>query len=106
MKNTTMPHADRLKRLFIFLRNKFIITLLFFFVWLLFFDEYNLVSRVKNNKRIVEFEEQKERSVSDIERNKRLLQELQGDDDNLEKFAREQYLMKKDNEDIYIVLSE
>ena len=101
-----MQYTDRLVRLFFFLRNKFIVTLLVFFVWLLFFDEYNLVSRAKNNKRIAELENLKEEYISEIERNKRLLQELQGDDDNLEKFAREQYQMKKDNEDIYIVLSE
>lgn len=72
---------------------------------MLFFDQYNLISRVSNNRKISELEQQKESYIAEIERSNRLLQELKGDDQSLEKFAREQYLMKKDNEDIYIVKS-
>ena len=41
-----------------------------------------------------------------IEESKTKLNELQSNEKNLEKFAREQYLMKKDNEDIYIITEE
>ena len=40
-----------------------------------------------------------------IEEDKRKLNELKTDNDNLEKFAREQYRMKKKDEDLYIVLT-
>ncbi len=41
-----------------------------------------------------------------IEEDRRKLNELKTSNDNLEKFAREQYFMKKDNEDIYIIVNE
>ena len=41
-----------------------------------------------------------------IEEDKRKKEELLGSRDNLEKFAREQYLMKKENEDIFIIVKE
>jgi len=100
-----MDYKDQILRFLPFLRNKFIITIIIFLVWMLFFDQYNLISRVSNNRKISELEQQKESYIAEIERSNRLLQELKGDDQSLEKFAREQYLMKKDNEDIYIVKS-
>jgi cell division protein DivIC len=75
-------------------------------VWVGFFDQYNLVERVKNNRKLQELEAEKEHYVSDIETTKRKLQELKGDKEMLEKFAREQYLMKKKNEDIYLVVED
>ena len=41
-----------------------------------------------------------------IEEDRRKLNELKTSSDNLEKFAREQYFMKKDDEDIYIIVNE
>ncbi len=41
-----------------------------------------------------------------IEEDKRKKEELLGNRDNLEKFAREQYFMKKENEDIFIIVKE
>lgn len=98
-----MQYNDHIKHIVPYIRNKFIITLIVFVVWMLFFDEYNLISRVNNNRKIAELENQKELYVAEILRSRRLLKELKGDNDSLEKFAREQFLMKKDNEDIYIV---
>ena len=98
-----MYNKEQLKHIIPFIKNKFIITIIIFVVWMLFFDEYNLVSRVNNNRKIAELEQQKDIYIEEIARSKRLLLELKGDNKNLEKFAREQYLMKKENEDIYIV---
>lgn len=98
-----MYYGDHIKSILPFLRNKFIITIVVFLVWMLFFDQYNLISRINNNRKIAELEHQKEMYIAEIQRSSRLLKELQGDNESLEKFAREQYLMKKKNEDIYIV---
>ena len=68
---------------------------------MLFFDQYNLISRVNNNRKIAELEHQKEYYLAEIDRSKRLLKELKGDNESLEKFAREQYLMKKHDEEIF-----
>jgi len=85
------------------IRNKFIVTAVVFVIWMMFFDQYNLISRVTNNRKIAELEQQKEFYIAEIERSERLLLELKGDNKSLEKFAREQYLMKKKDEDIFIV---
>lgn len=98
-----MYYKDHIMRILPFIRNKFIITVVVFVVWMMFFDQYNLISRINNNRKIAELEQQKEFYIAEIQRSKRLLQELEGDNKSLEKFAREQYLMKKDDEDIYIV---
>lgn len=98
-----MYNNDQIKNILPVFRNKFIITFIVFVVWMLFFDDYNVMSRVNNNRKIAELEIQKEEYVAEIARSKRLLHELKGDNSSLEKYAREQYLMKKDNEDIYII---
>lgn len=98
-----MSYKDHLQHIIPSLRNKFILTIIVFVVWMLFFDQYNLVSRVNNNRKIAELELQKEYYLAEIDRSKRLLNELKGDNESLEKFAREQYLMKKQDEDIFII---
>jgi cell division protein DivIC len=98
-----MIRSPHIRRALPFVKNKFLITIALFLVWMLFFDQYNLVARVSNKRKIANLEQQKEIYVEEIARSKRLLQELKGDDESLEKFAREQYLMKKDNEDVYLV---
>lgn len=93
-------------RIFPFVRNKFTFTAIIFVIWVGFFDQYNIVERIKNNRKLRELEIEKEHYVSDIETTKRKLKELKGDKEMLEKFAREQYLMKKKNEDIYLVVED
>ncbi len=98
-----MDYKDHLMHIIPIIRNKFILTIIFFVVWMLFFDQYNLITRVSNNRKIAELEQQKDYYLSEIDRSKRLLLELKGDNESLEKFAREQYLMKKKDEDIFII---
>ncbi len=98
-----MHYKENIRRILPFVRNEFIITIILFLIWMMFFDQYNLISRINNNRKIAELEQQKELYIAEIQRSNRLLKELQGDDESLEKFAREQYLMKKKDEDIFIV---
>ena len=68
-------------------------------------DSNNLISRRKEMKNLRKLRDDKEYYVQRIEEDKRKLHELKTDDRNLEKFAREQYRMKKADEDLYIVLT-
>jgi cell division protein FtsB len=88
------------------LRNKYVIALLVFTIWLLLFDQNNLLFRHKLSSRIDKLEQQKEHYQEEILRNNRKMQELQSSPENLEKFAREEYLMKKKEEVIFIVQEE
>jgi cell division protein DivIC len=87
------------------LRNKYLLTLIIFFVWLFFLDSNNLVSRYKEMRNLRKLKSEKEYYVQRIEEDKRKLYELKTDNRNLEKFAREQYRMKKPEEDLYIILT-
>lgn len=84
-------------------RNKYFVTALAFFIWIGIFDQNNLVERYRMYRQINELENQKEHYVEEIEQNNRKLKELQSNPANLEKFAREEYLMKKKNEVIFVV---
>ena len=91
------------KKIILFFKNKYMLTLLFFVVWILFFDQNNLIDRFKSIEKIRQQEKEKVYYLRKIEEDKRKLNELRTDRDNLEKFAREQYYMKKDDEDIFVL---
>ena len=79
--------------------------MIIFIVWIALLDSNNLISRWKEMKNLKKLKAEKEYYVNRIEEDKRKLQELRTSDRNLEKFAREQYRMKRPDEDLYIILS-
>jgi cell division protein DivIC len=88
------------------LRNKYLLAVLVFLVWLLIFDNNSLIDRVKYLNSLHEMEEEKQYYLERIEEDSRRLNELKTDRDNLEKFAREEYFMKKENEDVFVIVEE
>ena len=88
------------------LKNKYILTLIIFGVWILLFDSNNLIDRFAQLKTLKQLEKDREYYMERIEEDSRKLNELETDKENLEKFAREQYLMKKENEEIFVVIDE
>ena len=84
-------------------RNKFILSFVLFFVWLTFIDTNSLIERTKNIPQVHQLEKDKLYYEKKIQEDHERLQELESDRENLEKFAREQYLMKRENEDIFII---
>jgi cell division protein FtsB len=88
------------------LKNKYIITTLIFLVWIAFFDENNWVERAQNLRELRELRNDKEYYIEQIETDTERLKELKTNDENLEKYAREQYLMKKEDEVIFVVVEE
>ncbi len=89
---------------FIFLlKNKFFTISLIFIVWILFFDENNIFYRFKLSDKLKDLKEQKQYFEKEIKNTQFEIDEIMGDPEKLEKFAREKYLMKKDNEDIFII---
>jgi len=86
-------------------RNKYILTIIVFFIWLLFLDSNNLIARYREIRELHKLKNDREYYINKIEDDRRKLRELKTDNHNLEKFAREQYRMKKSDEDLYIVLT-
>ncbi|TZF81195.1 septum formation initiator family protein [Pedobacter sp. BS3] len=86
------------------IRNKYLISTVAFVVWMLFFDRNDLMSQYEYRTQLNKLEEEKEFYTQQIEKVKQDLDELTTNRDQLEKFAREKYHMKKDNEDVYIIV--
>jgi cell division protein DivIC len=86
-------------------RNKYVLTLLIFLLWIVLLDSNNLISRVRDIRNLRKLRADKEYYTERIEADRKKLHELKTDDQNLEKFAREQYRMKKPDEDLFIVLT-
>ena len=86
------------------LRNKYLLVVLALAVWLLFFDKNDLFSQFARKKEVKKLEADVKYYRDEIARNQKEMVELQSNPILLEKFAREHYLMKKDNEDIFILV--
>jgi len=86
-------------------RNKYILTIAIFLIWLILLDSNNLIARYKEMRELRKLKNDREYFLKKIEDDKKKLNELKTDDQNLEKFAREQYRMKKPDEDLYIILT-
>lgn len=98
-----MKGQDIWKRVSPTLKNKYVLTSLVFFLWLFIFDRSNWFDMIGEMRSIHSLENEKEYYQKKITTDNQRLKELKTNDENLEKFAREQYLMKKPNEDIFIV---
>ena len=88
------------------LKNKYILTISVFAIWMLFFDQNNVADRMKMSKEIRELEDDREYYLEQIQKDSIRFHELTTDQDNLEKYAREQFFMKKKNEDVFVVIEE
>jgi cell division protein FtsB len=86
--------------------NKYLVAFVVFIGWIIFFDANNLMQHKRNLKELALLEEQVDFYKNKIKADKQKLFELQTNDANLEKFAREQFLMKKANEDIFVIVEE
>jgi len=87
------------------LRNKYFLTLSIFIIWLLFLDANNLIERYNQISELHKLEKDRDYYIKKIEQDRKKLNELKTDNHNLEKFAREQYRMKRKDEDLYIVVT-
>ena len=88
------------------LRNKYMITLLAFTVWMAFFDQNDLISQVKLRMELGQLQQDKTYFEEEIARTRDELEELLTDNEKLERFARERYLMKKDDEVVFVIVPE
>ena len=88
------------------LKNKYLIAFALFALWVLFFDQNNLIERYQMFREKKQLENDREYYVKEKEEAANRLRELKTNNDNLEKFAREQYLMKKGDEDVFIIVEE
>lgn len=86
-----------------FLKNKYFISLAVFGVVILFLDKNDFFTQVDRRKELKELEKSKHYYTSEIATERKELEALKNNPATLEKYAREKYLMKRDNEEIFLI---
>lgn len=87
-----------------FIRNKYVLVIFFFIGWMLFFDDYTVVNQYQM-RTYIDRQNSKIRYYDQlIEETKATQHDLSSNMTSLEKFGRENYWMKKDDEDIFIIV--
>lgn len=89
-----------------FFRNKYFIVLVSVLVWLLFFDNHNFIQHWRMQRQLNELRQERDFYLKEIARDSIALDKLKNDPDALERYARERYHMKKEGEDVYIIIKE
>lgn len=86
------------------LRNKYFVTAAAFVLWILFLDRNNMIFQYQLSSEVGKMEEQKDFYLENNKSTRKESQELLSSPEKLEKFAREKYKMKKDNEDVFLII--
>ncbi len=93
-----------LKAIFRILINKYFLTTVAFVVWMVFFDSNNLLTRNVLQEKLDGLNVEKQFYLKEVKKDSTLTHQLLSDSVQLEKFARERYLMKKVKEDVFLVI--
>ncbi|MDH3321479.1 MAG: septum formation initiator family protein [Flavobacteriaceae bacterium] len=103
MKNLKMTFKQiKQNKIVQFITNKYVVILLFFIVWMLFFDENSYLNHRELNAEIDKLEDANAYYKTQIEADNKIIENL-NDPDSLEKYAREEYKMKRQDEEIFII---
>ena len=89
-----------------YIHNWFFYTGLLFVVWISFFDKNSLVEQSNLTKTIRDLDSREQFYNSELEKASNEIQAYEKDTALLEKFAREKYYMKKDNEEVFVIIKE
>ena len=89
-------------KILVYFRNIYAIIGLIFFIWMVFLDTNSLVKFIGLKKKLDRLENEKTKLEIEILRDKELIKKL-NDSIEIEKYGREKYFLKKENEDVYII---
>ena len=84
-------------------RNKYLITIIVFLIWIFFIDTFDIITQIKMNNEFKNLKQQQEFYKNEIEKDSTKIYNFNNNPQEQERFARERFLMKKDNEDLFIV---
>ena len=85
------------------LNNRYVYATVLFLIVILFIDQFNLFAQIRLHRSLKDQKQQIEYYEKEGSQSKKYLHDLQNDTATMEKVAREQYLMKRDNEVIYLI---
>ena len=89
-----------------FFRSVYFIAALLFAVWMCFFDENNFITQYRRYAELSDLIEKREYYLEQIAKTDKEYKELTTNPETQEKFAREHYWMKRDNEDVFVIVEE
>lgn len=92
-----------MKKLISFFTNKYILTMLAFGIWMFFFDQNDWKAQQERNNDLAATEHNIQYLNEEIAKLEYEHKQLTSNPERLEQFARENYRMKRDNEDVYVV---
>lgn len=92
-----------LRRIPPFLYNKYFLATALFVVWMLFFDRNDVFTQMERKRELAEIERSKDYFAQKIAEGKKFSMDMRSNADAVEKFVREKYLMKRDNEDLFLI---
>jgi cell division protein FtsB len=93
-----------MKRLLELLRNKYFLAVAAFSIWMIFFDKNDILAQYEYHSQVNNLEEEKEFYTKEITTVSKDLEEIDSNLNTAEKFAREKYFMKKENEDVFVIV--
>ena len=97
--------ADLLRQAFDWLSNRYVLTAAVGLVWVTFISEIDLVYLAKSQLELNRLENQVAHYELEIEATRNQLIDLSSNPERLERFAREKYFMKRDNEDLFRIVA-
>lgn len=95
-----------MKKILPYIKNKYLLTLIGLAVWVIFFDKNDLNTQLELRQKVKQLEKEKDYFSQEISVINNEVRELTTNPETLEKFAREKYLMKRDNEDIFVIVEQ
>lgn len=103
MKTAEQNTAPKKRKWFKQLLNKYVIVSVLFVVWMLFFDQNSYLIHRDLDKQIKELKHDKRTFTEKLEKEKQKIDRMKKDSNEIERVARERHLLKKADEDIFIV---
>ncbi len=93
-------------KFFRYTKNFYVLVTAFSLIWMLFIDNNDFITQFTLRQELNRLEDEKEYYQEKITEVKEEREQLLSNDMLLEKFAREKYLMKKEKEDVYVIVEE
>ncbi len=94
------------KRLIAIVTNRYFIAPMLLLVWVAFFDSNNIFSQLESRQQLQKLKDEKGYYADKIQEVRANYKELSSDPKTMEKYARERYYMKKQNEEIFLIVEE
>lgn len=86
------------------IKNKYFLTFIIFFIYMLFFDSNNLIRQFELMKELKGVEVERKYYMEEINSNVSTTENLLSDIKKLERYAREKFLMKRSDEDVFMIV--